>query len=196
MPWPALPSRQMLTALVAALAVLVLVLGVAVIRGPLANRAGTPTAEAGVAPTSANAVGVASTPTSGLSEPRVETAEAVASSLASTPLATAVPTPPNSPVIAAPPLIPGPTTPVQPPTSSVHPTLAAGATGAPVADLQRRLNRWITTTHPAGLAPLAVDGIFGTRTAAVVRAFQQAQGLPVDGIVGPQTWRSLLAVAP
>jgi peptidoglycan hydrolase-like protein with peptidoglycan-binding domain len=39
---------------------------------------------------------------------------------------------------------------------------------------------------------LVVDGLFGPRTAAAVWAFQQAHGLIVDGIVGPQTWHSLL----
>jgi len=45
---------------------------------------------------------------------------------------------------------------------------------------------------------LQVDGIFGPKTAAAVRAFQQAlhQDIPsvtVDGIVGPVTWRALVS---
>jgi peptidoglycan hydrolase-like protein with peptidoglycan-binding domain len=39
---------------------------------------------------------------------------------------------------------------------------------------------------------VAVDGIFGPRTDAAVRAFQQQKGLAVDGIVGPQTWTALI----
>lgn len=39
----------------------------------------------------------------------------------------------------------------------------------------------------------AVDGIFGDKTKAGVKAFQQAKGLVVDGIVGPMTRAALLA---
>lgn len=38
------------------------------------------------------------------------------------------------------------------------------------------------------------DGVFGSGTLAAVKAFQHAQGLGVDGIVGPQTWAALGSV--
>ncbi|MEV5568743.1 peptidoglycan-binding protein [Spirillospora sp. NPDC052269] len=37
-----------------------------------------------------------------------------------------------------------------------------------------------------------VDGIFGPKTEAAVRHFQDDVGLTVDGIVGPHTWRALV----
>ena len=40
---------------------------------------------------------------------------------------------------------------------------------------------------------LVGDGIFGPATDGAVRAFQSANGLAVDGIIGPQTWSALLA---
>lgn len=40
--------------------------------------------------------------------------------------------------------------------------------------------------------PVAVDGIFGPKTQAAVKAFQQEKGLAADGIVGPKTWPKLI----
>ena len=39
---------------------------------------------------------------------------------------------------------------------------------------------------------VTVDGDFGPRTEAAVRAFQQQQHLAVDGIAGPLTWQALI----
>jgi hypothetical protein len=54
-----------------------------------------------------------------------------------------------------------------------------------VKNIQRRLNDFGWTP------PLVVDGIFGAKTEAAVKNFQQKNGLAADGIVGNKTWRKL-----
>lgn len=46
------------------------------------------------------------------------------------------------------------------------------------------------------LLRIQVDGIFGAQTEAAVRAFQQAKGLPIDGIVGEHTRDALVELMP
>jgi peptidoglycan hydrolase-like protein with peptidoglycan-binding domain len=58
--------------------------------------------------------------------------------------------------------------------------LKRGAVGQQVRQLQRFLN---AIGHGVG----TVDGVFGSRTAGGLRAFQEGQGLIADGIVGPNT---------
>lgn len=41
-------------------------------------------------------------------------------------------------------------------------------------------------------ASISVDGVFGPRTRAAVVAFQKSRGLVADGVIGQQTWRSLI----
>jgi hypothetical protein len=65
-----------------------------------------------------------------------------------------------------------------------HPTLAAGAYGPPVTQLQHEL------VVGAG-AHLTVDGSFGPYTRQVVMGFQAFFRIAVDGIAGPQTWNML-----
>jgi N-acetylmuramoyl-L-alanine amidase/Putative peptidoglycan binding domain len=40
---------------------------------------------------------------------------------------------------------------------------------------------------------IEVDGAYGSQSAAVCVAFQDEKGLPVDGVVGPQTWAAAWA---
>jgi peptidoglycan hydrolase-like protein with peptidoglycan-binding domain len=67
------------------------------------------------------------------------------------------------------------------------PYLHLGDRGLAVKGLQTALN--------AHGARLVVDGIFGPATLAAVRAFQEAKGLVVDGLVGERT-NAALAAAP
>ncbi|MGH2343470.1 peptidoglycan recognition protein family protein [Segnochrobactraceae bacterium EtOH-i3] len=61
-----------------------------------------------------------------------------------------------------------------------------------VRALQRLVNAVIAAGHaPPGIAPLTVDGDYGTRTEAAVRAIQSAHGLIPDGITGALTWEVL-----
>jgi peptidoglycan hydrolase-like protein with peptidoglycan-binding domain len=59
-------------------------------------------------------------------------------------------------------------------------TLRQGATGAEVTTLQRALR--------AAGGTIAVDGVFGSQTAKVVKQFQQANSITVDGVVGDETY--------
>ena len=52
------------------------------------------------------------------------------------------------------------------------------------------VNAWSAKT---GSPPLTVDGQFGTKTYNAVVKFQRLEGLDADGIVGPLTFKALLA---
>ena len=64
--------------------------------------------------------------------------------------------------------------------------LRQGDSGTAVFTLQRQLNR-ITKDYPF-LGLLTVDGVFGAKMAATVRAFQKQFNLTADGVVGRQAW--------
>jgi Putative peptidoglycan binding domain len=72
------------------------------------------------------------------------------------------------------------------PASSGYPTLQEGDTGSAVKVLQTDL----VALHYT----LAIDGDFGPDTETIVRKFQGAHDLTVDGIVGPATWSELLSL--
>ncbi|MBE6959453.1 MAG: spore cortex-lytic protein [Ruminococcaceae bacterium] len=69
--------------------------------------------------------------------------------------------------------------------------LRRGSTGPNVVVIQVELNR-IAQNYPAIPKIPVVDGIFGSRTEASVRAFQEIFDLTPDGVVGPATWYSLV----
>ena len=69
--------------------------------------------------------------------------------------------------------------------------LRVGSSGPDVVVLQVALNR-IAQSYPAIPKIATVDGIFGSRTEATVRAFQQIFDLSPDGIVGPATWYAIV----
>ncbi len=64
--------------------------------------------------------------------------------------------------------------------------LKSGSRGSAVTSLQEQLKA-------AGFDPGPIDGIYGSKTAAAVKAYQKANGLAVDGIAGPKTFASLNA---
>ena len=69
--------------------------------------------------------------------------------------------------------------------------LRPGSRGPFVTVIQTELNR-ISRNYPAIPRIPEVDGIFGPRTEAAVRKFQEIFDLDVDGVVGKATWYALV----
>ena len=69
--------------------------------------------------------------------------------------------------------------------------LRRGTSGPSVVTAQVMLNR-ISQSYPAIPKIPTVDGIFGARTEAAVRSFQEIFDLDVDGVIGPATWYALV----
>ena len=67
---------------------------------------------------------------------------------------------------------------------SEGPVIAKPMQGPPIQALQHLLRHRGST--------ITADGIFGPKTEAAVKAFQQSRGLVVDGKAGPQTWPKLI----
>ena len=76
---------------------------------------------------------------------------------------------------------------IAPDKDATPPALCRGEQGSWVVELQQGLTR-----HGF---PVATDDKFGPLTEDAVRAFQNANGLTVDGVVGPVTWAALLEPA-
>lgn len=60
----------------------------------------------------------------------------------------------------------------------------SGSSGQTVTTIQQKLIRW-------GYLDGQADGIYGSKTTAAIRRFQQTNGLKVDGIAGPATLAAL-----
>jgi peptidoglycan hydrolase-like protein with peptidoglycan-binding domain len=69
--------------------------------------------------------------------------------------------------------------------------LRVGSRGPYVTVIQTELNR-ISRNYPAIPRIPEVDGIYGPRTEAAVRKFQEIFGLDADGVVGKATWYALV----
>jgi Putative peptidoglycan binding domain len=76
------------------------------------------------------------------------------------------------------------TTTTTPTTQAPSQTLSPGATGSEVKTLQQALKA-------LGYDPGTPDGTYGPSTEAAVKAFQTANGLTADGVVGPATLAKL-----
>ena len=59
----------------------------------------------------------------------------------------------------------------------------------------RELQSYLRTIqrYRSGSTLVPLDGLYGSRTAAAVREFQQEEGLPVTGVVDRATWDALYA---
>jgi peptidoglycan hydrolase-like protein with peptidoglycan-binding domain len=79
------------------------------------------------------------------------------------------------------------------PDGAPMPTLEEGSYG----EVIRALQTVLTSGAPGawGTTPKVIDGDFGPLTKASVEAFQSWGGVPVNGIVGDQTWSVSLRAA-
>jgi len=75
--------------------------------------------------------------------------------------------------------------------TQTEPTLRKGSRGDWVAILQNKL-----MLLGYSLPRYGADGDFGQETLAAVKAFQKANGLLADGVVGKQTWAAINAADP
>lgn len=77
------------------------------------------------------------------------------------------------------------------PPAELPPTIRQGSTGPAVRQCQ-----FLLSVEGYGIGPAQINGKFDATMKAVVERFQRANGLPVDGVVGPKSWTELIADAP
>ncbi len=77
------------------------------------------------------------------------------------------------------------------PKPAQHPQIRYGSNGKAVEELQSKLLQLGYDLGKFGPDKNGIDGDFGSTTEKAVRAFQAANKLEVDGIVGPKTWAKL-----
>src|SRR5437763_1024922 len=70
------------------------------------------------------------------------------------------------------------------------PRLARGSTGPAVSALQKGLKSFDAPNTPTDPGP--IDGNFGQRTEAAVKAFQTSKGMTADGIMNAKSWSTLI----
>jgi peptidoglycan hydrolase-like protein with peptidoglycan-binding domain len=68
------------------------------------------------------------------------------------------------------------------------PTLSEGSQGPTVQLLQTALNEGRGGFTPSSNPVLVIDGLYGPETTTAVKGAQASAGIPVDGVVGLQTW--------
>lgn len=69
--------------------------------------------------------------------------------------------------------------------------LTVGSTGDTVRRIQEYLNE--IARNDSSIPSVTVDGIYGQRTAAAVRAIQSQSDLPITGRIDPLTWNAILS---
>ncbi len=83
-----------------------------------------------------------------------------------------------------------PQTEEEPEKEESQPVLRPGAQGRAVVELKRRLRAWYAARGQR--APRRMRGpVYGPNAVEAVKEIQRANGLAVDGIVGPETWAAL-----
>lgn len=69
-----------------------------------------------------------------------------------------------------------------------RPVLDLGDVGPDVLELKRRLRAWAKANAAVVLPEFRLNTSFGPALKTAVEVFQRANGLEVDGVVGPDTW--------